>query len=176
MKRMRSVVALLLALLLLLLMCACSEKQEEEAPASDEKENTEESADFAVTYNGTKIQLGVDASSVLKKLGDANSAQEVFDCGAGNSRMYYRYASFDLYTMKSSDGKEIVDQVELLDDLSETEKGICIGSTEAALREAYGEPSSEVDGELTYAKGDHRWIFEIKDGKVSAIGLLRVTQ
>jgi predicted small lipoprotein YifL len=174
---MKRMAGLLLALLLLLSLCACAEK-EPNAPTTDKdkKEENTESDGFFVKNGSVKIELGVDAAAVLRKLGEANSAQEVFDCGAGNSRMYYRYSSFDLYTMKSSDGKEIVDQIELLDDLSETEKGISIGSAESALREAYGEPSSESDGELTYAQGDQRMIFEVTDGKVSAIGLLRVTK
>ena len=169
----KRVAALLLALLLMLGMMACSEKPEE-VPANDQRDKTETSDGFYVICQGTKIALGATADTVLKKLGDANSAQEVFDCGAGNSRMYYRYASLELYTMKI-DGKETVDQIELLDDLSETEQGISIGAAESAVREAYGEPTSESEGELTYAKGDQRLIFEVADGKVSAIGLLRVT-
>lgn len=170
----KRVAALLLALLLTVTVMACSEKAEEN-PAADEKETTKQSDGFYVTYGGAKIALGANASTILNKIGDANSAQEVFDCGAGNSRMYYRYASLDLYTMKSSDGKETVDQIEILDDLVETDKGICIGSVESAVREAYGEPTSENGGELTYADGDQRLIIELRDGKVSAIGLLRVT-
>ena len=169
----KRVAALLLALLMTVTVMACSKKQEE-APAADEKETTKQSDGFYVTYGGAKIALGADASAILKKIGDANSAQEVFDCGAGNSRMYYRYASLDLYTMKT-DGKETVDQIELLDDLVETDKGISIGAAESAVREAYGDPTSENGGELTYADGDQRLIIEIKNGKVSAIGLLRVT-
>ena len=165
--------ALFLALLMVLTVCACS-KQEQEASTPDEKEETVQSSGFYVTYQGTKIALGADASLAIAKLGDASSAQEVFDCGVGNSRMYYRYASLDLYTMKN-DGKETVDQIELLDDLIETDKGISIGAAEASVREAYGAPTSESEGELTYADGDQRLIIEITDGKVSAIGLLRVT-
>ena len=171
----KRVAALLLALLLAAAMIACSEK-ESGTPTPDENKNTEQQNDaFCVKYQGVTVELGADASSVLKKLGEANSAQEVFDCGAGNSRMYYRYASFDLYTMKA-DGKETIDQIELLDDLTQTEKGISIGAAESAVREAYGEPSSESEGMLTYAKGDQRIVFEVADGKVSAIGLLRVTK
>lgn len=171
----KRVAALLLALLLAAAMIACSEK-ESGTPTPDENNNTEQQNDaFCVKTQGVTVELGADASSVLKKLGEANSSQEVFDCGAGNSRMYYRYASFDLYTMKA-DGKETIDQIELLDDLTQTEKGISIGAAESAVREAYGEPSSESEGMLTYAKGDQRLIIELRDGKVSAIGLLRVTK
>ena len=166
--------ALLLALLLALTLAACGEKDPGTEP-SDEEQGEKTSA-YAVICNGTELRLGADASGALKKLGEASSTQEVQDCGAGNSRVFYRYPSFILYTMKNADGKEVIDQIELNDDLVETAEGIAIGDTEAELRDAYGTPSSEKNGLLTFSKGSYRLIAQVENGTVTELGLLRVTQ
>ena len=165
--------ALLLSLLLLVTFVACAEQ--ETTPSDHESDQQKESA-YSVICNGTKLELGKPATAALKKLGEASSKQEVADCGAGNSRVYYRYPSFDLYTMKSADGTEIIDQIELNDDLVQTPEGIGIGSTEAELRDAYGAPASDKNGVLTYQKGSYQLIAELTDGVVTELGLLRVTQ
>ena len=116
-----------------------------------------------------------NSAAVLSKLGEPNASNEIFDCGEGNSRMLYRYASFDLYTMKSGDA-EVIDQIELKDDLSETDKGICLGSKESAVTAAYGKADRQANGSLTYVDGKQELTFDIENGQVVAIGLLRVTQ
>ena len=121
---MKRALAVLLCLILCVSVMACAKKNE----------GNEETADaYAVTYNGTELALGADAASVLAKLGEPSFEQEVFDCGEGNSRMCYRYASLVLYTMKNTEGKETIDQIEVNDDLVETEQGIAIGASAAEL-------------------------------------------
>lgn len=167
MKRMMiKIMAVLTALLLMATaLVSCAEQ---------ETESGEDSA-FCVVFDGVKIELGKPAEPILEELGPANSENEVFDCGEGNSRVRYRYDSFTLYVMKS-DGEEVVDQIELLDDLTETSRGVCIGDGEAKVREAYGTPTSDQNGILGYSKSGMQIQFDIADGKVSAIGLLRRTQ
>ncbi len=166
MKNTMRIAALLLALLMMVSALVSCEEQE--------KESGEDSA-FCVVYDGVRIELGKPAEKILEALGTANSENEIFDCGEGNSRVRYRYDSLTLYVMKS-DGDEVVDQIELLDDLAETSRGICIGDSEEKVREAYGTPSSEQGGILGYGKGGMQIEFDLADGKVSGIGLLRRTK
>lgn len=160
--------AILLTLLMILSALTLSACDEKEPPAEKGESET-----FAVTYNGITLELGASAETALEGLGKAKTEQEVFDCGAGNSRMYYRYSSFELYVLKTADGKEIIDQIELNDDLAQTREGVAIGTSETDLRATYGEPDSEEEGVLTYHRGNCRLIVELEDGKVSDVGLLR---
>ena len=164
--------AILLILVLALTVCAvaCAKKND---GASTEGGTT--ATGFGVTVNGTAVELGKDAAPVLAALGTPTLSQEVFDCGEGNSRMFYRFGSLELYTMKS-DGKEIIDQIELNDDLVSTDKGICIGDTVEKVKTAYGEPQRGDEDDLVYVSGNQELTFEIDDGRVEEIGLLRVTR
>ena len=139
------------------------------------REEGDTSSAFCVVVNGVNIELGKPAQPVLDALGMADQTDEVNDCGAGNSRMRYRYDSVVIYAMKS-DGKAVIDQIELLDDLAETSRGICLGDDEAAVREAYGTPTQDADGILGYGKDGRQIQFNVEEGKVVAIGLLRKTQ
>ena len=165
MRSLKKLMALLLALLCIICVTACAKDGDTDKKAEG----------FSVKYNDVELVLGAEAADVLEELGEANSSDELFDCGAGNSRMLYRYSSFDLYTMKS-DGKEVIDQIELKDDVATTDLGIYIGSDEAKVRSEYGEPDREGKNGITYKDGELEVTFDIKDGKVSGIGLLRVTQ
>lgn len=173
-------IALLLALVLILTLVACGEKSDPDATdggAEQGESNDSQGAAFSITYNGVRLTLGAEAKTALDRLGEPTAEpQEVFDCGAGNSRVYYRYSSLELYVMKSVDGSTVIDQIEINDDLPQTDKGFCIGSSADEVRAAYGTPAKDEDGELRYTSGNQSLIFNIKDGKVSDIGLLRVTQ
>lgn len=165
MKRTIRVLAMLMIFLLTATMAVACQKEEPK----------EEGSAFAVTLGEVTVALGRPAEPILSALGAPKSQSEVFDCGEGNSRIRYRYDSLTVYTMKS-DGKEVVDQVELMDDLAQTSRGICIGDDEAKVREAYGNPTSDKNGVITYSKSSMQLLFEIENGKVSAIGLLRKTR
>lgn len=165
------------ALLILLLISVLSACADNPSPDSDEPSDPKGNESFSVVCNGISVTLGESASSVVNRLGTPLADPlEVFDCGAGNSRMYYRYASLELYTVKSSDGTETIDQIELKDDLCQTAKGVGIGSEESEVRTAYGAPNQEKNGMLTYISGNQRLIFTVTDGTVTEIGLLCVTQ
>ena len=165
----------ILAMILVISLVACEGKKQPKEDDDNEPAVSEKAISFSITYHGTVIELGKPAEAVLNALGEPLFSEEVFDCGEGNSRMQYQFSSFDLYTMKSEEG-EVIDQIELYDDQSETSKKISIGSEEAEVREAYGTPTDEKEGKMTYTSGENNLIIELKDGKVSAIGLLRKTK
>lgn len=161
--------AILMSVILCVSMMACAKKNDTDHGDDGEKA-------YSVTYNDVKLTLGANAENALEALGEPNFSQEVFDCGEGNSRMCYRYASLTLYTMKNTDGKETIDQIEVNDDLVETDKGIAIGSSVTALEEAHGKPTTKADDEWIYTSGSYQLIFDVEDGKVDGIGLLRKTK
>ena len=168
-----------LAMLLTLSMVACTADKDggfddDDDDAGQKNDGNKGKISFSVSYNDTVIELGKPAAAVLSSLGEPDAKQEAFDCGEGNSRMYYQFASFDLYTMKM-DGNEVIDELALYDDLAQTAENISVGMSEAEVRSAYGNPMSEENGTLSYASGDDYLSFDIENGKVSAIGLLRKT-
>ena len=89
--------AILLILVLALTVCAvaCAKKND---GASTEGGTT--ATGFGVTVNGTAVELGKDAAPVLAALGTPTLSQEVFDCGEGNSRMFYRFGKSALQAGK----------------------------------------------------------------------------
>ena len=167
---MKKLILAILVLILALGAVGCAKKQNEGTAADEAASNT----GFAVVVSGTTVRLGEDAAPALTALGTPKVSQEVFDCGAGNSRMFYRFASIDLYTMKT-DGAEVIDQIELNDDLATTDKEICIGNTVEALKAAYGEPQRSDGDDLVYVSGSCELIVEIDDGRVDDIELIRRT-
>ncbi|MBO5939333.1 MAG: hypothetical protein J6Q82_07570 [Clostridia bacterium] len=177
MKRILKMAILLsLVLMMVITLIACEEKNQDSEKEDDEAaEQSSGSTMFSVTYNGTVIELGKPAEKVLAALGQPWSTREVFDCGAGKSRMFYQFSSFDLYTLKAEDGTETIDQVEVYDDQLETSKSIAIGSQEAHVLTVHGKPTSENNGKLIYTSGQNNLIIEVEDRKVVGIGLLRKT-
>ncbi len=156
---------LAMALFLTLGLCACTQE-----------EPKDESGEYYITYEGTKICPGADGDGLLEKLGEPNSEKNNGNCGGQGVQMKYSYPSFDLYLLESADGDVTVDQISIKDDLIETPEGICIGSDEADVRDAYGEPDQVTAKTMIYRDGKQELTFKLEDGKVSAIDLMHVTQ
>ncbi len=157
-------------LLLSMLLCtvACDEKAPDEPNDTDRPSETELGV-YTVRYNGTVIELGKDATAVLKKLGDPTSKQFVASCGEGaGDQWQYMYPSIVLFTVKSEDS-ETVDAVALRDDIGKTGKNITIGSTEAEMIAAYGEPTKQGQ-KRRYTEGSYTLEFQVDDaGIVTAV-------
>ncbi len=156
-------------LLITTLLCAvaCEEKPTE--PSEDDGSTKVTNSIFTVQYNGATIELGKDASSVLKKLGEPTSKQFVASCGeSAGDQWQYTYASIVLFTLKNGD-KEIVDAVVLRDDIAKTNKNITVGSTEAEMIAAYGEPTRQGQ-KCRYTEESHTLEFQLDDaGCVKAV-------
>jgi hypothetical protein len=84
--------------------------------------------------------------------------------------------SIDLngYTLKA-DGKETIDQIDLLDDLVTTSAGIYIGSAASDVEASYGTPTKQTDSSIQYKEGNCYLAFGIKDGDVASITFMRET-
>ena len=128
---------------------------------------------FYVNYKDVKIELDKKAEGVIDKLGEPKYSDNLGDCGGIGVQMKYTYADITVNTLKEKDG-EVIHKIGFLNDLVSTPKGITIGSSEADVREAYGNPTSEENGKLTYKSGDLELEFSIKDGSVSAVNYRRI--
>jgi len=129
---------------------------------------------YYIEYNGAKISLGAAADGILGKLGTPTSTKEIGDCGGLGAQVKYTYPSIVIYTLKTDDG-ETIDQVDVLDDLVETPKGIHIGSAKSDVESKYGTPASANDSSVQYVSGNKYLQFGISNGEVSSISLLRKT-
>lgn len=141
----------------------------------EKEEPAETSSAFSVSYRGTTLEIGKDAEDALKALGEPTSKKEIGDCGGLGAQVRYDYSSLILYVLESKEGA-VIDQITLTDDLVATEKGICIGDSQEKVKEAYGDTIQSDGSRLVYTSGKNRLTFEVKDGKVSGIDLMQVTQ
>ena len=107
---------------------------------------------YAVSYNGETVALGGDAKKVTAKIGEPASKQSTGNCGGLGETVRYDYSSFIMVVVEYESGAKI-DQIEIRNDLVETAGGITIGSSESAVRSAYGEPN-EVKGTTLIYKSD----------------------
>ncbi len=158
--------ALLLAVLMLAVgLCACAEQK-----TSDGEES------YYISYNGTKIRPGADGEGLIDELGEPKSEKNNGNCGGQGVQMKYVYSSFDLYMLESKDGDLTVDQISLKDDLLETPEGICIGSSEEDVTNAYGKPDKTTSETVIYYSGRQELIFGIDDGLVDSIDIIYRTE
>ena len=149
-------------LLLTMILCtvACDQKPSE--PSDDEDVSADTNSIFTVRYNGAVIELGKDASAILKKLGEPSSKQFVASCGEGaGDQWQYMYPSIVLFTVKNGE-QEIVDAVVLRDDIAKTHKNITVGATEAEMIAAYGDPIKQGQ-KCRYTEGKNTLEFGLDD-------------
>ena len=157
--------ALLCAVMLVSALVSCNgDGEENEGGASNP---------FYVNYKDTKIGLDKKAESILEKLGEPKYSDNLGDCGGIGVQMKYTYDDITVNTLKEKDG-EVIHKIGFLNDLVSTPKDISIGSSEQEVRDAYGTPSSEENGKLTYKSGDLELEFTVKNGSVSAVNYRRI--
>ena len=159
---MKRVLTLVLAVTLLL--CGCGKKQPE---PQKQEENT---APTGLVLNNVTIQVGEELTATQKEaLGQPSEIQEFPSCISGATDHKYIYSEFTLQAYPQDDA-EILQIVELLTNTYATEKGIKVGDTTEAVKEAYGEPDLEEKFYMDYNLTDTIVLsFELKDGVVTKI-------
>ena len=159
------ILSAMLCLVLLLGVSACAASEVESTDAEDDAKNV-----YAVKYNGTTVELGKKADSVLKKLGEPVSQLNTGNCGGLGETVRYDYSSLVVVVVDYEDGDALVDKIELKTDAAETAHGIYIGASEEDVIAAYGE-GEVIGGSRVYRKNDKELAFGIENGKVSTIVL-----
>ena len=135
---MKKLIIMILATALVLCLAACGESTIDptgtQAPTGSG--NTHEPS-FTFTYRGTEIALHAPAEPIIAALGEPKSYSESTSCAFEGLDKSYGYGSFYLETYPQGD-KDFVYGWWFVDDMVETEEGICIGSSLADVEKAYG--------------------------------------
>ena len=100
------------------------------------------------------------------KIGEPASKQPTGNCGGLGETVRYDYSSFIMVVVEYDSGAKI-DRIEIRNDLVEAVGGITIGSSESAVKAAYGEPDEVKGTTLVYKSGKNRMNVGIEDGYVS---------
>ena len=160
---MKQTIALMLALLLALSLVSCGG---ENPPADDAKI-------YTFIKDGTEIAIAAELSPILSALGKELDYDESKSCYFTGMDKIYFYAGFEIHTYPDESGKgDRVNRVILTDDTVETKEGIRIGSSEADVRAAYGEPTQTDDVSWTYQGKDMFLKFFFENGVVDLIQYL----
>ena len=136
-----------MALLLLFTLVACNNNT-----GDDENTDAPTAKNYSVTYNGTKIEIGADAKTLLPKLG--NPEGEIGEaCGTDEKDVIYSLSGLEIETHVKGE-TEIVRQIKITNDLQKTDKGITIGSTKDDVVKAYGKDYKEGSSGAIRYEGD----------------------
>lgn len=160
MKRM-----LALALAALLLLTGCGGKKTD-TPAKQEETTTY----TGIALGDVTVRLGEALTAEQReKLGSPMETQQFPSCISGATDTKYVYSEFALQVYPQEDA-EILQIVELLSDTYATEKGVKVGDTAEAVKQAYGDAIDESKFYIDYALTETITLsFELKDGIVKKI-------
>ncbi|QFJ53781.1 hypothetical protein [Pseudobutyrivibrio xylanivorans] len=120
------------------------------------------SGGYTFTYDSTNIAVDTDAAPVIEKLGEPKSYFESPSCAADGIGKLYTYNDFEIQTYPDGD-KDLILYVLLRTDNVATAEGIDLSSSRDDIIAAYGEPTSEATGAMTYEKNGTKLVF-IFDG------------
>ena len=126
---MKKILALCIALLLIISMVSCG------SVPVDHGDSVPLHNPY-IMYNGVQLEVGVDMSNYVSKLGEYTS-EDGEACGTDEKDVIYTLSGIEIETHVSG-SSEIVRQIKIIDDAQSTAKGITIGSTRDDVVKAYG--------------------------------------
>ncbi|MBE6659246.1 MAG: hypothetical protein E7604_12505 [Ruminococcaceae bacterium] len=104
--------------------------------------------------NGITLKLGSPAADALAALGDYSDMMEASSCvHEGFDRVYTYAGLYTVLTSPDAQGKEYVAEISLLSDLVALDAGgayLMIGSAEADIKAAFGDPVEDAFGVQKY--------------------------
>ncbi len=181
MKILKIIISLLLVTLCVFFCVACSDGADTSADrdgssgSSDKSDKDDGAVKLYIEYNGTKIQLGAKADSIIEALGEPQSKTEIGDCGGLGAQVKYTYPSIEVYVLESKTDGNIIDQITFRDDVVSTPEGVCIGATVAEAKQALGKPTSETDKALLYTSGKYTLKLSFSGDMVTEINYITTT-
>lgn len=171
MKIFKIIVSILLVCMCVAFCVACDNTGSTDNAGGDgsQSENNNSTVKFYVEYNGTKIELGAKADSVIEALGEPQSKNEIGNCGGLGAQVRYVYPSVEIFVLQSNTDGNIIDQITFRDDIVTTPEGVYIGMTKAEAEDALGDPTEETEKAIIYTSGKYTLKLNITDGKVTDI-------
>ena len=115
-------------------------------------------AGYVFNYDGMDIPVDADVAPIIDKLGEPNSYFESPSCAADGIGKLYTYSDFEIQTYPDGDN-DLILYVQLRTDNVATDEGIDLSSSKEDIVAAYGEPSEEATGSMTYEKNGTKLVF-----------------
>ncbi|MBQ9942472.1 MAG: hypothetical protein IJP03_05645 [Christensenellaceae bacterium] len=140
----------------------------DDAPAGSDDAATDEPDPYYFASGDVDIYIMSDADAVMKELGDPLNSFEADSCAFQGKDLFYYYDGFQL-TVNDVDGVNKVTAITVMDDTVRCPQGLGIGSDEAKITEAFGEPASKTEQMYVYRHGTTCLQVTVKDGKVAAM-------
>jgi hypothetical protein len=156
--------AMALAVAMSMSMAACGGSSDTKviesngSTAAASSTSAESAAGFVFSYNGTDIPVDADAAPIVETLGEPNQYFESPSCAAEGIGKLYTYSDFEIQTYPDGD-KDLILYVLLRTDNVATAEGIDLSSSRDDIIAAYGEPTSEATGAMTYEKDGVSLVF-----------------
>lgn len=150
-------------------MIACGSSSDTKVIESDNTQNSagnssneENATGYVFTYDGLQIPVDADAAPIVESLGEPQEYFESPSCAADGIGKLYTYSDFEIQTYPDGD-QDLILYVLLRTDNVATAEGIDLSSSRDDIIAAYGEPTSEATGAMTYEKDGVSLVF-IFDG------------
>ncbi len=106
---------------------------------------------YVFSYNGIDMAVDTDVAPAIEALGEADSYFESPSCAGEGIGKLYTYSDFEIQTYPDGD-TDLILYVMLRTDNVATAEGIDLSSSYDDVVAAYGTPSTEANGALTYEK------------------------
>ena len=159
---MKKIISLCLCLMFIFVFVGCGG----DTAKTDNGGKTE--AVHSFTYNGTKVEMSVDATDILAKLGEPKSKTEEASCAFEGMDRTYFYGSLYVTTYPNGD-KENIYGAWFVDDSVTTDEGIYIGATKAEVENAYGADTFDGSSAYVITKGASKLTIIVEDDVVTGI-------
>ena len=126
------------------------------------------SADTDFVYNGHRVSLNENMSSVLSKLGKAASVSSAPSCHGDGEDKTYEYNGFTIYTYPSG-GNDLVLEINVQSSAIPTSKGIKAGSSLNDITAVYGNNYTNDGNYIVFSSGIKTLQFFMSGNTVSEI-------
>ena len=106
---------------------------------------------YVFHYEDIAMVMDADAAPIVEKLGEPSQYFESPSCASEGIGKLYTYSDFEIQTYPDGD-KDLILYVRLRTDNVATDEGIDLSSSKGDITNAYGEPTEESTGSMTYEK------------------------
>lgn len=172
-KKLISLILVVLVCMFSLVACGGGDDKGNDGNKGGDAANTPgdaaSSGGYTFEYKGASISVNTAIEPVIEKIGEPSSKFEAPSCAGQGTDFIYTYSGFEIDTSPAENITNAIAAIIIVSDEVETPEGITIGSTKEDVEAAYGTDYSESNGMMTYAKGDMKLNFLIKNNVVDSV-------